>query len=209
MTDIATWLADGISASALVVACGAAMWARAQAVETRRQRELAAQQHHLDRDPNPEFGQFSMTPQWSEGATNVRAAATLSVVVGATLNVVVTVRQDCLVLPSLMSPIDQARVEDLQEESPVREDRLYRPHKPKLLLQGIPTPLVVVQNLPPDKNLDGYRVRLKFWPPGTTSPAVPSWRCGCGQPEHPPKPHWERSAPVKLTDTRHWIKERG
>lgn len=183
MTDIATWLADGISASALVVACGAAVWARAQAVEARRQREIAAQQHHLDRDPNPEFGEFSMTPQWSKGAT---------------LNVVVTVRQDCLVIPSLMSPIDQARVEDLQEESPVREDGLYRPAKPKLLLQGIPTQLAVVQNLPPDKNLHGYRVRLKFWPPGTTSPAVPSWRCGCGQPEHPPKPHWERSVPLKL-----------
>lgn len=195
MTDIATWLADGISASALLVACGAAMWARTQAVEARRQRELAAQQHHLDRDPSPEFGQFSLAPQ----------GLTLTL---ATLSVVVTVRQDCLVLPSLLSQVDAAGIANYQREPPVRKDGLYRPSIPRLLLQGVPTPLVVAGNLARDAKLHGYQVRLKFWPPGTTS-VVPSWSCGCGQPEHPPKAHWERSAPVKLPDPPQRTKEGG
>lgn len=208
MTDVATWLADGISALALAVACGAAIWARAQAVEARRQREIAAQRHHLDRDPSPEFGQFSMTPSTSPPLPAHFASHSTP---RGDLHVVVTVKQDCVAVPWLMSPMAQGIWEHFQREPPSPLMGLNIPHRspqPRLLLQGIPTELLVVGDLPLDVNLDGLRLRLGLWPPGTSSGAL-SWRCGCGRPEHPPKPHWERSIPVKPPGSPQWPQKHG
>jgi hypothetical protein len=170
MTDIATWLADGLSAIAVVVACGAARWTRTQAVEARRQREIAAQQHHLDMDPSPEFERFEVTPvvKSMEFRTSV----------------IVTVRQDCLAHVRLVSPEEQAG-----KEAPPHAAGL---NDLILLQQGVRTMLWITSKRAPRV---GWLVRLVLWPPGTAR-SVPSWRCGCGQPEQPPKPHWQRSTLV-------------
>lgn len=177
MTDIATWLADGFSAAALAVACGAAMWTRAQAVESRRQREIAAQRHHLDRDPSPEFGQFSMHVN----------ASNLS---NFDLRVLVTVKQDCLVSTRLSSPTERK----LLSVGLPGIDWTNWSRVPMLLRQGIPTPVQVADNLA-DDNLSDWLVQLGFWPPGKSQP-VPTWTCGCDRPETPPTPHWLQSTQI-------------